>query len=79
MYFVEADIKKVGNYKRTKIFALLEDFKNSGMKCARVEGWSYASPKTGANSINDSIKRYKFYGIKACAKHGEIYLVNENV
>ena len=79
MYFTEADIKKVGNYKRTKIFALLEDFKNSGMKCAKLEGWSYASAKTGTNSISESIKRYNFDGIRAVAKRGEIYLVNDNV
>lgn len=79
MYFVEADIKKVGNYRRTKIFALLEDFKNSGMKCAKLEGWSYANTKTGTTSITESIKRYKFYGIHAVTRRGEIYLVNDNV
>ena len=76
MHFVKTDLKrKDGFYKRTKVLATLEDFKESGIEVAKLVDWSYVSAKTGANTLNQSIKHYRIAGIRAFQKNGEIFLV----
>lgn len=76
MYFVKTDLKKKdGFYKRTKVLAILEDFKDSDIEVAKLTDWNYASAKTGANTFNQSIKHYKIAGVRAFARNNEIYLV----
>jgi hypothetical protein len=78
MYFTEVkDAPKF--YKKTKLYSILSDFKNSGIKYARVEDWKYATCNAGVNAINKSAKRYKFNGIHAFYRKGEIFLINENL
>lgn len=66
---------------RSKYFAvtvnqqILDEFVNSGLECAKVEGWTNASPGSAANSLNTSIKRFKYGGIKAVSYNKEVYLV----
>lgn len=76
MKFVAVNEKEIGKfYKRTKILELVENFKASGIKVARVEDWNYVSAKVGVNSINVSIKHFKISGVHAFVRDGEIYLV----
>ena len=82
MNFTQCDYDSVrhGNfYKRTHIYALVLDFVNAHIKCAKVENWNYKDASVGARVINVSIKRFKFAGIRAISRNGEIYLVNELV
>lgn len=82
MKFTECDFEKVkyrGFYKRTKLYDLLLSFANAHIKCAKVEDWQYKNAMTGARVINASIKHFKFAGIRAISRRGEIYLVNELV
>ena len=73
------DVKYREFYKRTKIYDLVYSFLNAHIKCARVEDWKYKDATVGARVINVSIKRFKFAGIRAISRNGEIYLVNELV
>ncbi len=76
MRFVAVNEKEIGKfYKRTKILELVENFKESGIKVAKVEDWNYVTAKVGVNSINNSIKYYKIRGVHSFLRNGEIYLV----
>lgn len=76
MHFVKTNLKRKDSfYKRTKVLAVIEDFKNSDIEVAKLVDWKYASAKTGANTLNQSIKHYKIAGVRAFQKNGEIYLV----
>lgn len=78
MYFTE--VKEAPKfYKKTKLFSLLSDFRDSGFKHAKLEDWKYSRPRCGASAINESAKKFKFEGIHAYTRRGEIYLVNENL
>lgn len=82
MKFTECDFDKVkyrAFQKRTKIYGVLLDFVNAHIKCAKIEDWHYKDAMTGARVINVSIKHFKFAGIRAISRDGEIYLVNELV
>lgn len=79
MRFVECDISELGRgYKRTKILTILDEFQKSGLECARVEDWEYATASSGAGTLNKAIKNFRFAGMKAFSRNGQIYLVKEN-
>lgn len=82
MNFTQCDYEKVKYrkfYKRTNIYDLVLAFVNAHIKCGKVEDWKYKDASVGARVINVSIKRFKFAGIRAISRGGEIYLVNELV
>lgn len=61
-----------------KLIKLVIDFKNSGLKCAKIEDWKYPSAYIGANVITASCKRQKVYpSIRAITRDNEIYLIND--
>lgn len=77
MYFTEEKNPKF--YKRTKLFALLDDFSKSGIRVAKLEDWHYVNAESGRNALARAIKHFKFYGLTIKISNGEIYLINENV
>lgn len=78
MRFVKCDLSEIGlTYKKTKNLAILDEFRKSGLECARLEEWNYTNACCGAGSLNKTIKRFNFAGIQACARKGQIYLVKE--
>ena len=82
MKFTECEFDKVkyrAYYKRSKVYDLLLNFVNAHIKCAKIEDWQYKDAMVGARVINVSIKHFKFAGIRAISRNGEIYLVNELV
>lgn len=66
-------------YKRTKNQKLLEAFRDSGMDCARVEGWTHVNAKSCRASLANSIKNLKMYNIQVFERKGEVYLVKKKV
>lgn len=75
MYFVKADPSETKKtFKRTKLLALIEDFKSSDLDLARLEDWNYASAQTGANTINVAAKHFNIGGVHAFTRGGNIYL-----
>lgn len=77
MYFTEEKNPKF--YKRAKLFALLDDFSNSGIRVAKLEDWRYVNVHVGRNTIERAARYFKFHGIKVRVCGEEIYLINENV
>lgn len=75
MYFVEADPNEIKKgFKRTKLLAMIEEFKNSELPLARLEDWDYVSARTCASAINAAAKRFKIGGVHAFTRKGNIYL-----
>lgn len=80
MYFVEADIsEKQMRYKRTKLLTIIEEFKKSGVECARVVDHDYKTQESGRNALNQAIKRYGINGVCVFTRNNEIYLVRVDV
>ena len=75
MRIVKAE--KTALRKRTKLFALLDDFVSSGFECAKIEGGAehYSEPRVGQFTIRNAIKYFRFYGIKCVLRNGELYLI----
>lgn len=65
-------------YKKSKNLLILEEFQNSGLECARVEGFTQANAGYCASSLNLSIKHYKIYNIRAISRKGKVYLIKES-
>lgn len=81
MKLVPYDIKKVenvGGYAKTKNLDILEKFIASGLECAKVEGWTLKHSWQAAQSLNASIKRFKFANISAISRKGNVYLIKTN-
>lgn len=80
MYFVKAEPnERKRGFKRTKLLALIEDFKNSGLDLARVEDWEYVSAGVGANAIRVAIKHFKIGCVHVFTRNGNIYLERTDV
>lgn len=62
-------------YKRTKNQNVLKEFINSDLDCVRVEGWEHVNAAACANSLKNSIKRFRVTGIQVFVRKGEVYLV----
>ena len=79
MRLIPYDVTKlnVGDYNMSRNHEILVEFSESGMKCAKVEGWTCKDCYIAVGSLNSSIKRYKMTGIRAIARKGKVYLVNE--
>ena len=54
---------------------LLDDFAKSNVDCARVVDHNWADAKSGASSLRNSIKHYKYGGVKIAVRKEEIYLI----
>ena len=68
------------SYKSTEMTNLIEEFIASGMKCAKVEGWTHKNAYTCANSIQKNLQRThrnKMY--KAISRKGEVFLIKLDV
>lgn len=62
-------------FTRTKNMEIIEEFVNSGMDCAKVEGFTQKTADSCATSLNLSIKRFNKAGIKAISRKGEVFLI----
>lgn len=68
--------KEINGYKRSANNILLEDFLNSGLTCAEVVDFTTKTAYYCAQSLRNSIKRYKMPGVIAITRGGKPYLVN---
>lgn len=82
MKFEKYDIKNVGmHYKRSSNMKLLDEFKKSGLKCAKVTEWNHSKATFCSSSIQQTIKRYKeeYKDIVCILRGDEVFLINEAV
>lgn len=77
MRFTVCDINEAKFYKRTKNLKLLEDFRDSGAHCAKVEDWNNKNCYVCTGSLRNSIRRYRFSTLQAITRNGEVYLINK--
>lgn len=78
MKLVEYDINKIEGakcYKKSDNLRILEEFIESGMEYAKVEGFNNKTAMHCATSLNTSIKRYNLGGIRAISRKGVCYLI----
>lgn len=83
MKLVEYDKKKLGDtgrmFKRSKHQIILEEFIDSGMDCAKIEGWEHKTAKSLQNSLSAAIKRYKLNTVRAIIRNDEVFLVRKDL
>lgn len=84
MRFTEFDIKKVENagfYKYSKNTKLLDEFKESGLKCAVVTEYSAKTAGYCATSLQSTIKHFnkEYKHILCICRKGSVFLINEAV
>jgi hypothetical protein len=72
-------------YDRSKLkrrnsdnYTIIDEFVQSGLECAKVEGWTQAQSSSATNSLNSSIKRFRFANVRAIAYKKEVYLIKTN-
>lgn len=77
MKLVPYDRKKLGyiTYTKTKNFKILTEFIDSGMECAKVEGWSNKYAHYCSSSLQQSIKWFKMNNVRAITRNGEVFLI----
>lgn len=77
MNLVKWDVKNIDNtcYSKTKNQLILEEFINSGMECAKVEGFTQPEAHHCAGSLNNTIRNSKMHGVKAISRKGEVFLL----
>lgn len=82
MKFEKYSIKKIGmGYKRSNNMKLLDEFKESGLKCAKVTEYTTKTPRYCASSLQQTINRYhkEYRGLRAISRGDEVFLINEAV
>ena len=61
--------------KKSKNLHILEEFINSGMDCARVDGYDNSKAEYCASSLSTSIRRFKLFGVKAIKRGDDVFLI----
>lgn len=62
-------------YNKSGNLTLLETFAESDLDCAEIEGFTQKSASTCCASLQNSIERYHFNGMKAITRSGKVYLI----
>ena len=78
MKLVKCDRKEIRSnvyWRKTDNMKLIEEFANSSLDCAKVEGWTQKSATGCAGSLNKTIKLLHKNNMKAISQHGEVFLV----
>ena len=74
----KSNLKHTG-YVKTKNYQILQEFIDSGLDCAKVEGWTHKSASSAQWGLTASIKRFKLNGIKCILVDGEIFLIKKEL
>ena len=64
-------------FRSTKNSEILNEFRESDMNVAKIEGWTHASAHSFAGSLRVSMERYNIGGISVHIRNGEVFLVKE--
>lgn len=71
------DVYSTG-YKKTKNFAMLNEFIESGMDAVRIDAHNWKTAQSGAANLRVAIKRFGFSGICVLSRGDNIYLIKEH-
>lgn len=75
MRLTKANLNELNYYTRTKNQEIIDEFIRSGLDCAKLEGWTNNSASCCAASINQTIKKMRYHGVKAISRRGQVYLI----
>lgn len=83
MYLKKVDkhnIEGMKWFKRTKLFALIDDFKNSEADAVEVVGVeeNYKNVSSAQASFSKAIKHFGFRGILTIQRNGKLFLVKDD-
>lgn len=73
----KAELENLDYYKKSNVLKLIDEFAESDMDCARIEGSTHKTSNSCQNSFNNAIKRYKKSGIRCVQRSGACYLIKE--
>lgn len=59
-------------------YTTLVQFTESGYDCVEITGFTQKEARQCVASLNASIKRYRFYTVKAILRDGRVFLVKVN-
>lgn len=62
-------------YKKSENLRILEEFVESGMECAKVEGYTQKNALICSSSLSSSIRNYNMGGVIARTRNGEVFLI----
>lgn len=75
--YKKEEMHNIGGYKKTEMQMLLEEFAESDLDCAKVEGWAHKNASSCMSSFRSAINRYKMTGIRCMVRNKEVYLIKE--
>ena len=76
MKLVPYDVRKVNRINtNSDNYAPLAEFADSGLECAKVEGWPHKTATACAVSLRASIKHYRMFTIRVFVRKGEVFLI----
>lgn len=64
---------------RSDNFKLLSEFAESGMDCAKVEGYPHKNAESCAVSLRRAISTYRMYTIGVTVRNGNVYLIRNSI
>lgn len=73
--YSKKDLKIEKTY--TDNMRLINEFLESGLDCAKVEGWTHKNPDYCSSSLNRTIKSNNKRGIRAIVRERRVYLIKE--
>lgn len=79
MRMIPQDIEQVNrkkNYKRTKLYKLLDKFTSSGYECVKIEDYPHKTAYSFACALRSSAKRFNFNSIVVSVRKRNVYLIN---
>lgn len=75
MKLVPYEAKNIKHYKSTKNLEILEEFIESDMSCAKLEGYTQKNAKNCQSSLLGAIKRFHIHGVKVLVRKEDVILL----
>lgn len=74
---VEKDLIDKG-YRWSKNQKILQEFLDSGLDCARVDGYHHEDAKSCSGSLRQSVKRFHMNNIDVITHKNQVYLIRKD-
>lgn len=78
MKLVPYDIKKIGGYKLCRNQAIVYEFAQSDLRCAKVEDVHTKNAYIAQRALQNACKKMRLDNIIVMSRRGEVFLVKQN-
>lgn len=68
-----------GWYATTGNKTIIDEFIESGMQCAEVEGYTQKTAASCVNSLKQTIKRYRVFNVKVMSRQNRVFLIRDEI